>query len=232
MNIFMTLSLTLLASLPHSLAAHDIQETRVKKAAQECKKDAQTIAQATQDVGWATAALIEDTAELATETARLAGKKAEDNAKMVVKKNTSTAQNIATTVHGFTTIASTSSASQLEQVGNATVQYIDKLICPLLFTAAGYLAYIKAIKPYLPPLSPAVKKIEARHYPLEVTREIGAGVLTGGILFAGLHGLLSCPKVADYFDKNMPNTAALLSCIVNRECKLINNTFSQPSAVV
>lgn len=228
-----------------------IQKIRMRNAVQECEESAGKVSDAAVNLGSAAADFASDAAALAAQTARLAkeravvvgskvGEKAltvgatvERKAEIAAHQVASTAENVVTSAGDFTTAASVSAVSQIVQAGNATVQYADKLLFPVLFTALGLSVYKKNVKPYLPSLDASTQALELQHPSLTTVRETAAGLAVGGVMFASAYSLLANPKVANYLVKNMPNTASILYRVINRECKLVNDTFTpQPTLYI
>ncbi len=214
------LSLSLLTSLPVS--------ARYEHAAKEVKASAYDVSTAASNLGSTASDLAGNTIHLTAEAARLAKDKAVAAGNYVEQHTEQTAHtvaaeihNIATSVDNFATVTSVSAVSQVVQAGSATLQYIDKLLYPAAFTAAGYYTYKNGIKPYLPNSELSTKYFAINHSKAIVAREVGASLLTGGILFASLYGLLTRPKIAAFLNKNMPETASILAHLVGRERKLI-----------
>lgn len=248
------LSLSLLISAPAHLAAVeklDVRDTAaVNIAATQVKADAENVADAAKDVKDSSIQLAKDTADLAKEAAILAkdgaitaGYYAEQQAKEAAFAAQQAATELAykteqaayTVAHkvdtlaekvdDFATVTSLSAVSQIEQVGSATLQFVDKLLYPTIFTTMGYIAYRKALRPQLPTLHTKIRGFEVAHPSTTVLREVGAGLLTGGLMYATLHGLLTNPKVAGFFKRNMPQTGSLLAHVVRQEDTLIRNTL-------
>lgn len=225
--------------------AAKIHKMRMKVAAHECEESAGKIGDAAANLGSAAAEFASDAATLAAQTARLAKEKvavagntvgskaaavgayAERRAEVAAHHVATTAENVAEAATDFTAAASVSAVSQVVQAGNALVQCADKLLYPVVFGTLGYLTYTNKIKPHLPSLDRSMIEFEMRHPSVTTLREGSASLLTGGVLFASIYAFLAHPKVGSYLNRNMPNTAKLLTCVVNTECRLVNESVAR-----